>query len=596
MIPPPVAFFLQTVRSTRLKTIFSLRNKVWIGIGICSLFLIQTYAFSLFPDQKKSVKKDENIHIHHADRLFKDIDITADGQVLVGNVHITHSGMRLKCDSAVSYEASNSFMAYGRVRFTQGDTLSLTGDSVYYDGTSQFAQVFHNVEMRHHKMKLYTDLLNYDRITGRVFYDTGGKIVDGKTVLISQKGDYYTTRKNAVFNDDVLLVNATKDSLITDTLHYDTQTKWAYVTGPTNLLSGDSHIYTTDGTYNTESGKAHLTQRPQLFNKGRKLVGDSIAYDKVTGFSEAFDNIIFTDSSDMNNKNILMGDYGYYNEPQGEAMATRRALGKNFSRNADTLYVHADTLRLYSYHLKTDSAYRILHGYFHVRAYRTDVQAVCDSLVFNSKHKKLSLYRDPIAWTGERQILGEEINVFSNDSTIDSIYVERQALLVEALPDSAIYNQVAGNLMQAYFHEGEIYQSKVDGNAMLVNYPMEKDTTFLYHNYCEAAKLRVDISQRKMRRFWAAPNPIGKTYPIGMAPPEHTLLPNFAWFAYIRPTSPEDIFEWRGKTAETKLKEIPRRQAPLQTLDRSTHKGADLLEDSSLGTPRTQKENQMETP
>ncbi|RRD76196.1 hypothetical protein EII14_08105 [Alloprevotella sp. OH1205_COT-284] len=561
-----------------------------MGFGILFLFLIQTYAFTPNGTPKRSTAKDERIQIHHADRLFKDITITADGQVLVGNVHITHSGMRLKCDSAVFYEASNSFMAYGRVRFTQGDTLSLKGDSIYYDGTSQFAQVFQNVEMRHHKMTLYTDHLNYDRITGRGFYDVGGKIVDGKAVLTSQQGDYYTASKEAEFYEDVLLVNGGKDSLITDTLHYDTRTKWAHAKGPTNLLSGDSHIYTIDGTYNTNSERAHLTRRPQLFNKGRKLVGDSISYNKKEGFCEAFDNIVFTDSSDNNNKNILMGEYGYYDDIKGEAMATKRALGKNFSRNADTLYVHADTLRLYSYNQKTDSAYRVLHGYFRVRAYRTDVQAVCDSLVFNSKIKKLTLYRDPIAWTEQRQILGEEINVFSNDSTIDSIYVERQALLVEALPDSTLYNQVSGNLMMAYFRQGELYQSKVDGNAMLINFPMEKDSSFLYHNYCEAAKLRVDTERRRMKRFWAGPNPIGKTYPIGMAPNEHTRLPNFAWFDYIRPLSPEDVFEWRGKTAAAKLKHIPRRQAPLQSLEKASHttnKGVAPPPSDALPSPST---------
>lgn len=469
-------------------------------------------------------------------------------------------------------------MAYGHIRFTQGDTLSLMGDTIFYDGTSQFARVFQNVVMRHHKMKLYTDLLNYDRITGRGFYDTGGKIVDGTTILTSQRGDYFTAKRDAVFNDDVLLVSNQKDSLITDSLHYNTQTKWAHATGPTNLRSGASHIYTTNGLYNTNTGKAHLVERPQLFNKGRKLVGDSLYYDKDTGFSEAFNNIIFTDSTDQNNKNILMGDYGYYKELIGEAMVTKRALAKNFSKNADTLYVHADTLRLYSYDLKTDSAYRILHGYFHVRAYRTDVQAVCDSLVFNSKLKELTLYRDPIAWTDNRQVLGEEIKLFSNDSTIDSIYIDRQALLVESLPDSTLFNQVAGNQMRAYFRNGELFQAYVDGNAMLANFPIEKDTTFLYYNYCEAAKLRVDIAQRKMRRFWAAPNPIGKTYPIGMAPPAHTRLPNFTWFDYIRPISPEDIFEWRPKSAATKLKEQPRRQAPLQSLKRVTPRGEVQLE------------------
>ncbi len=182
-----------------------------------------------------------------------------------------------------------------------------------------------------------------------------------------------------------------------------------------------------------------------------------------------------------------MGDYGWYKEKVGEALATKRALAKNFSRNADTLYVHADTLRLFSYDLRTDSAYRVLHGYFHVRAYRTDVQAVCDSLVFHSKLRKLSLYRDPIAWSDDRQILGEEINVYTNDSTLDSVYVERQALIVQQLPDTVHFNQVSGNMLQAYFTKGQLYQARVNGNAMVIN-PDRERLLFALSNYCEAAK------------------------------------------------------------------------------------------------------------
>ena len=74
-------------------------------------------------------------------------------------------------------------------------------------------------------------------------------------------------------------------------------------------MSGGSRIFTTDGYYNTQTEKARLGKRPQLFNKGRKLTGDSISYDKKTGVSQAFRNIVFTDSTDANNKNILMGDY-----------------------------------------------------------------------------------------------------------------------------------------------------------------------------------------------------------------------------------------------------------------------------------------------
>ena len=295
-----------------MNTLFVTRRILVLGMGLFALFLAHTFALTFFPPRKKKVsQEDQRIRIHHADVLFHDAATTGDGQVLKGNVLMTHAGMRLTCDSAVFYEASNSFLAYGKVRFTQGDTLSLTGDSLFYDGSSQFARVFHDVVMRHHKMKLKTELLNYDRISGRGFYDVGGEIIDGTNILTSQKGDYFTGTREAVFNEDVLLRTAKRDSLRTDSLHYNTRTKWAHATGPTNLLSGGSRIFTTDGYYNTQTEKARLGKRPQLFNKGRKLTGDSISYDKKTGVSQAFRNIVFTDSTDANNKNILMGDYGW---------------------------------------------------------------------------------------------------------------------------------------------------------------------------------------------------------------------------------------------------------------------------------------------
>ena len=73
-----------------------------------------------------------------------------------------------------------------------------------------------------------------------------------------------------------------------------------------------------------------------------------------------------------------------------------------------------------------------------------------------------------------------------------------------------------------------------------------------------------------MQRFWAGPSPIAKTYPIGMAPQEHSRLSNFAWFSHIRPTGPDDLFEWKPKSAATRLKEMPRRNAPLQSLQSSS--------------------------
>lgn len=558
-------------------------KNVWAGMAFLMLFLAQAYAWTGLNDVARKRRSVPNEKVNFTSKkLYHDIAISRDGNILVGNVHITHDGMTLTCDSAVMYEESNSFLAYGKVHVTDGDSISITGDSLYYAGATEFAQVFahagKDVVFKHGKMTLYTEILNYDRPSSRGFYDVGGKIVDGKAVLTSQNGEYHTDEKTADFTNDVLLINNGKDSLITNSLHYDTRSKWAHAVGPSNLLSGGSRIYTEDGHYNTDTGKAMLYDRPQFFNKGRQLIGDSIHYDKNTKRTYAYDNIFFFDPK---NNSILLGDYGWYDEDNGVAMCTRNALAKDFSNVNDTLFIHGDTLRLFTYNQKTDSAYRELRGYYHVRAYRNDMQMVCDSLCFVSKDSCLTLYKDPIAWNDNRQILGEEIRVFLNDSTVDSLYVDRQAMMIEQLNDTTLYNQVAGNLMRAYFADGELKEFWVDGNGQLVNYPMEKDSTYLYLNYLEAAKMRAYLENKRLQKLVCLPSPKATTYPLGMAPPERTKLNGFAWFEWIRPKDKYDIFEWRSKGDANKLKDIPRRNAPMQTLKRLSNTAATKIEEES---------------
>lgn len=522
--------------------------------------IILATANAATPKRRKTT--DERVHLVNADDLSYDQYVHPGAQILVGNVVITHTGMKLTCDSAVIYEATNSFMAVGRVKMVQGDTLTLTGDSLYYSGESELAEVRRNVVLTHRKTRLLTDNLNYDRVEKKGYFFEGGRMVDGDNDLTADWGEYHTDTRLAIFNDRVQLLNP-QFRLVSDTLHYDTRTKWSRLLGPSNIFSGDSRIYTENGYYNTTTEQARLYDRPQLFNKGSHMLGDSLHYDKHTGLAEAFGNIFYRDTV---NRNILMGEYGFYNELTGEAMATGRALAKDFSQSqTDTLFVHADTLRVHSFNLDTDSAYRMLHGYYHVRAYRSDVQAVSDSLMAHSQLKTLTLFKDPIVWEGAHQILGEEITAYLNDSTIDSVYVDRQALLVEQL-DSALYNQVGGRQMRAYYRGKQMHENVVDGNGIVVYYPYEKDSTILYHIYMQTPRIQVIYNEEGKLDSLRAPEHDGLMYPIGLAPVHHTRLENFEWFDYIRPRDKYDLFEWRPKRSGSELKWMPRREAPLQYL------------------------------
>ena len=505
--------------------------------------------------------KDKRIYLVHADVLHYDQWQNRDAQVLNGKVEFTHQGARLLCDSAHFYEASNSFEAFGHVRMYQGDTLSLVSDYAYYDGDEQMAQARYNVVLKNRKTTLYTDSLNFDRLYNNAYFFEGGKLVDGGTTLTSDWGEYNTETKMAVFNYDVKM-RGDDFYLTSDTLYYDTRISMAHIVGPTDIISGKSHIYSERGFYDTKTEHARLMDRSVLRNEGKTMVGDSVYYGGKNGLSKAFRNVVYVDSV---NKNKLTCDYGEYNEETGYAMCTDRAVSIDFSQR-DTLYMHADTFKIFTFNINTDSVYRKVHAYHKVRAYRVDVQAVCDSLVYNQLDSCMTMYRDPILWNQNQQLVGEEIQVFLRDSVVDRAHVINQAFSTEQLPDQEHYNQVSSKEMFAFFVDGEMRETQALDNVLVIFYPEESsDSSLIALNYTETTELRMFMENRKMQRIWM-PAAEGTMYPMSQIPPSKLYLPGFAWFDYVRPLDKDDIFNWRPKRSEDVIKPKPRRQPPVQSL------------------------------
>jgi len=524
--------------------------------AVVLLVVVAMLAPSAYAAKKKSRRakakpkvEDKRVYLVHADVLHYDQFKNPNAQILNGKVQFRHSGATLHCDSAYFYEADNSFEAFGHVRMYQGDTLSLFSDYAYYDGNDEMAMARYNVQLKNRNTTLYTDSLNFDRIYDNAYFFEGGKMIDGKTTLVSDWGEYNTKSKMAVFNFNVDMVN--KDMrLTTDTLYYDTHSSTAKIVGPTNINSGKSHIYSERGFYDTKNDRARLLDRSILTNGGKTLVGDSVYHDEKSGVSEAYYDVVFTDTV---NKNKLTGNYGEYNDETGYAMCTDSAVVMDFSQR-DTLYMHADTFKIFTFNINTDSVYRKIHAYNKVRAYRIDVQAVCDSLVYNSLDSCMTMYHDPIIWNNSQQLVGEEIQVFMKDSVVDRAHVINQAFSIEQLPDTAYCNQVSSKEMFAYFENGNIHEAQAKDNVLIIYYPEDSaDSSLIGLNYTETSELRMFMENRKMRKIWM-PKAEGTLYPMTQIPPEKKHLPGYAWFDYIRPRSKEDIFVWRGKKAGMELK------------------------------------------
>lgn len=546
--------------------------------------------------RKKHKKRPEGerVYLLHADELRYDMfGRTPDAQIVKGKVSFMHQGGHLTCDSAYFYQGTNSVKAFGHVHYRQGDTLSLTCERAEYDGMMQMMHARRNVVLHHRRQTLKTDSLDFDRLYNMANFFDGGTLIDGKDRLVSDWGEYHTETREAKFVFNVKLRSG-KDVVTTDTLYYDVPTSTAHMVGPSKIVSGSSVVNTADGYYDTKTDKAKLFGRSTLVDKDKSITGDSLYYVK-NGESTGYGNVVYVDKK---NKNSLTCNYLRYNEKTGMGFATKRPVAIDYSQK-DTLWMHSDTMRIYTYHINTDSVYRKVHAYPHVRAFRNDMQAICDSLVFNSKDSCMTMYKDPVIWNANRQMLGEEIRAYMADSTIRFAHVIGQALSIEQMPDSVHYNQITSSEMKSYFEKGEMKMTEAIGNVQTVYYMTnDKDSSLVGLNYLETDTMRMYLgAARKLDKIWT--NKFTSTmYPITQVPPAKYKLPNFAWFEDLRPTDKNDIFVWRGKSSGTELKSIKRHEAPLQSLkkeplkeDKEKAEAEAASEKTAKVAPRVTKKN-----
>lgn len=510
--------------------------------------------------------KKSYLHLLHTDITRFDEEVNPDAWILVGDVRFRRDSMYMYCDSAHYYQKQNSFQAFGNVKMEQGDTLFLYGDYLDFDGVANLARVRNNVKLIDKTTILVTDSLDFDRNRNKGYFFEYGELYDETSSLRSYYGDYNVDTKMAVFIDDVTLENP-KFLMLSDTLHYNTNNKIATIVGPTNQYSGQSEVYTENGRYSTAKRYGILLDRSVLYNGKRTLVADSIYYDMNKGYSELFGDIEYSDTI---RKNLLTGEYAFMDELRDSAYVTGRALAVDYSYR-DSLFMHSDTIWNITRNVDTDSVYNLVKAYNKVKVWSPTIQAVCDSLVFDSRDTCMTMYKDPILWYADIQLLGEVVKIYMKNSTIDWVNILNQTLYAEKL-DSTCYNQIKGQEMEYYFTDGDLREMHVIGSVEQVFYPLDSDNAFLGMNTMSAGKTIIYMKDRKVEKVVVPKESKGVFYPMSQRPEKERFLENFAWFDHVRPLSKEDIFIWRGKGSDKELKVIKKDKIPLPTLDRFKNK------------------------
>ena len=192
-----------------------------------------------------------------------------------------------------------------------------------------------------------------------------------------------------------------------------------------------------------------------------------------------------------------------------------------------------------------DSLVRTVHGYRNVRIYRTDFQAVCDSIVGFTADSTIHMYINPVLWNEENQITAQIVDIFTRNQSLERALFTGEPLMSSRV-DTSHFNQVSGKEIESFFDKGNIYRTDVKGNGRTYYYMEEGDSTDRHISgflVAECADITFEFEDQELSTIIYRGQPSYTIYPMDKIPDTQSqLMPGFTWEAERRPTR-EQVFD-----------------------------------------------------
>lgn len=484
--------------------------------------------------QTGEVKK-ERIDINNADDVYieRDSETGKDWHRLLGNVSLRHNDITMICDSAHFFPDKNTVNAFRNIHIEQGDTLSIFGDILTYNGISQLAEMTGNVQLINKETHLFTNHVFYNVDSKIAFYPDSGRIVNVDNMLKSKVGRYYASSEQFMFKDSVEIT--TPEYYITsDTMEYNTRSEIVYFYGPTDLTGDSLILHCEQGWYDTKNDITQIWRKASINNMVQFVSGDSINYNDITGYGEVFRNISIMDTT---NKIMVKGNYAKVTKSPETLLVTDNALFIQFSQQ-DSLYLHADTL---SSVMISDSLreYRLMRAYNNCKIFSLDLQAKCDSLSYSFLDSAIRLYTSPIIWSDANQLTSDSVALFTKNMSPDRLELYNSAFIINEV-DTLRYNQIKGRMLTGYFENNQLTKININGNGETIYHIVDGDAV-IGVNVSNSSTIDIILEKGDIKEIFQHEPGGDINPPIETADGEFR-MENFEWFDYLRPKSIDDLF------------------------------------------------------
>lgn len=192
---------------------------------------------------------------------------------------------------------------------------------------------------------------------------------------------------------------------------------------------------------------------------------------------------------------------------------------------------------------KSDTAIRYFLAFHHVKIYNDSLQSVCDSLFTSSKDSVFRLYYDPVVWSGNTQISGDTIFLYTKNKQPERLYVFESGLIVNKTKEG-FFNQMSGKTINGYFVNGKIDYMRVKGSqSESIYYMQDDDSAYIGMNRATADVIDLYFKNQDLNKVIFINQIQGKMYPMNQIPEDQKKLRVFKWLDNRRPKNRAELFE-----------------------------------------------------
>lgn len=436
------------------------------------------------------------------------------------NVRIKADSVIMKTDS-VAYETNKALFTFlGKVHAWR-DSSYLRADNGWYNRENEQFNFYKNAYIYTKDQEVWADDIFYDRNKGFSILKNNIQIVD-------------TSQSTMFFADSARYVSKP----MSFTLYKDPSAAYYSVEegkADTLFLRADTLKYYSKAFSEIDSATvAQAKERVELSAKDPfQTIVDAIESNKKRPSSKKAVNNNVTQTSNSTKTDVKQ----------------EAAVDSLSAKNLDTLSVptpKVDSVKKFSF--SDTTTIRFVQGFHNVKMHRSNIQGLCDSLVFSSLDSMARLYGKPILWNEENQFTADSMQFVVSGKSLTKAELLSSAYVISK-EDSVHFNQIKSTDIIGYFKKNDIYRFDALGGVSLMFF-IEEDSLITTMNQKECRVMKGLIKDRKIQKILYVQDVKSDAFPVYNLPINKQRLKGFNWSPEKRPKDRFAVCNRRIKLSE----------------------------------------------